>query len=85
MGENTDKDNVLEPEKAVKIKVEVMNKMKERIKERGKIIRARLEKQQEQLKSLEEQYQKKQEEKSEKELSEIKFKISILESRASRF
>lgn len=34
---------------------------------------------------LEEQYQKKQEEKNEKELSEVKFKISILESRSSRF
>ena len=62
-----------------------MNKMKERIKERAKIIQSRLQKQQDQLKTLEEQYQKKQEEKNEKESSEVKFKISILESRASRF
>lgn len=34
---------------------------------------------------MEEQYQKKQEEKNEKELGEVKFKISILESRSSRF
>lgn len=45
----------------MKVKTEVMNKMKERIKERAKIIQARLQKQQDQLKSLEEQYQKKQE------------------------
>ena len=34
---------------------------------------------------MEEQHQKKQEDKNEKQLSEVKFKISILESRASRF
>lgn len=85
MGESTSKDNVLDPEKAAKVKAEVMNKMKERIKERAKIIQARLQKQTSQLKALEEQYLKKQEEKNEKELSEVKFKISILESRASRF
>ena len=34
---------------------------------------------------LEEQYQKKQEDKNEKELSEVKFKISILENRSSQF
>lgn len=85
MGESTSKDNVLDPDKASKVKIEVMNKMKERIKERAKIIQSRLQRQQDQLKSLEEQYQKKQEEKVEKELSEVRFKISILESRASRF
>ena len=62
-----------------------MKKMKERIIARAKIIQERLQKQQNELKMLQEQYQKKQEEKNEKELSEVKFKISILESRSSRF
>jgi hypothetical protein len=53
MGESADKDNVLEPDKAAKVKAEVMKKMKERIIERSKIIQARVEKQQEQLKILE--------------------------------
>ena len=52
MGENPSKDNILEPEKAAKVKAEVMNKMKERIKERAKIIQSRLQKQQDQLKML---------------------------------
>jgi hypothetical protein len=63
---------------AVEIKTDVMKKMKERIIARAKIIQERLQKQQNELKALEEQYQKKQEEKNEKELSEVKFKISIL-------
>lgn len=72
-------------EQAVEIKTDVMKKMKERIIARAKIIQERLQKQQNELKMLEEQYQKKQEEKNEKELSEVKFKIGILESRNSRF
>lgn len=55
-----------------------MKKMKERIIARAKIIQERLQKQQNELKMLEEQYQKKQEEKNERELSEVKFKIGIL-------
>lgn len=43
------------------IKNEVMKKMKERIIARAKIIQERLQKQQDHLKQLEEQYQKKQE------------------------
>lgn len=46
MGESTSKENILEPDKAVKVKTEVMNKMKERIKERAKIIQSRLQRQQ---------------------------------------
>ena len=76
---------VNDPAVANEIKNEVMKKMKERIIARAKIIQERLQKQQDHLKQLEEQYQKKQEEKNEKELSEVKFKISILESRSSRF
>lgn len=53
MGKSTSKDNVLDPEDAVQVKNEVMNKMKERIKERAKIIQSRLQKQQDQLKMLE--------------------------------
>ena len=78
-------DPVASYETAVEIKTDVMKKMKERIIARAKIIQERLQKQQNELKSLEEQYQKKQEEKNEKELSEVKFKISILEFRSGRF
>lgn len=53
-------------ELAVEIKTDVMKKMKERIIARAKIIQERLQKQQNELKMLEEQYQKKQEEKNEK-------------------
>lgn len=49
---------------AVEIKTDVMKKMKERIIARAKIIQERLQKQQNELKMLEEQYQKKQEEKN---------------------
>lgn len=60
--------NVTEPinsnEIAVEIKNDVMKKMKERIIARAKIIQERLQKQQDNLKQLEEQYQKKQEEKN---------------------
>ena len=62
-----------------------MKKLKERIIARAKIIQERLQKQQNELKMLEEQYQKKQEDKNERELSDVKFKISILESRTSRY
>ena len=78
-------DSVGSYELAVEIKTDVMKKMKERIIARAKIIQERLQKQQSELKLLEEQYQKKQEEKNEKELSEVKFKISILEFRSGRF
>lgn len=70
---------------AVEIKNEVLQKMKERVIARAKIIQERLQTQQDHLKHLEEQYQKKQEEKNERELAEVKFKIGILESRSSRF
>jgi hypothetical protein len=53
MGESASKDNILQPDQAVKVKNDVMNKMKERIKERAKIIQSRLQKQQDQLKMLE--------------------------------
>lgn len=46
MGESTAKDHVLEPEKAYKIKADILSKLKERIKERAKIIQTRLQKQQ---------------------------------------
>lgn len=52
MGESTSKDNVLDPEKAFKVKADVLGKLKERIKERAKIIQTRLQKQQDQLKAL---------------------------------
>jgi hypothetical protein len=52
MGENPSKENVLDPEKAFKVKAEVLSKLKERIKERAKIIQARLQKQQDHLKML---------------------------------
>ena len=78
-------DPVTSYELAVQIKTDVMKKMKERIIARAKIIQERLQKQQSELKMLEEQYQKKQEQKNEKELSEVKFKIGILQSRNSRF
>ena len=72
-------------EVALDIKTDVMRKLKERMIARAKIIQERLQKQQNELKMLEEQYQKKQEDKNEKELSEVKFKISILENRSSQF
>jgi hypothetical protein len=55
---------VNDPAVANEIKNEVMKKMKERIIARAKIIQERLQKQQDHLKQLEEQYQKKQEEKN---------------------